>query len=384
MSKQLRAPWRRALCGALALCMAAVCGGAAASADYKSDWEQAEADLKKEQQVYQQIKNEQSKAEQQKKSLENQQTIIRSQINDAIDQINQKNSEIAIQQQAIADQQAVIDQRWSDFQDRVQAMQMMHDTGAVAMITSAQSLYDLLTYSETLQQISEKDTEILQEMNDEKAKLEEEEAKLEADKAELETAKAALDTKENQLATNIKQQNQTISDKQAAADAQAEVVAAKQAKADEAEKQYEAWVASQASTGSGVCAEGFRWPLDIAGRVTTEFGATQNVNGVIQTGHSGMDIAAPYGTPIKAAHDGTISSTTGHWSYGNVVMVDNGDGVTTLYAHMSSIAVGVGQSVKQGDVIGYVGSTGNSTGNHLHFEVRINGVKQNPRNYVAF
>lgn len=97
-----------------------------------------------------------------------------------------------------------------------------------------------------------------------------------------------------------------------------------------------------------------------------------------------MDIAAPYGTPIKAAHDGVISSTTGHWSYGNVVMVDNGDGVTTLYAHMSSIAVGVGQSVKQGDVIGYVGSTGNSTGNHLHFEVRINGVKQNPRNYVAF
>ena len=161
-------------------------------------------------------------------------------------------------------------------------------------------------------------------------------------------------------------------------------MAEKQKKADEAEKQYEAWVASQASTGSGVCAEGFRWPLDVAGRVTTEFVATQNVNGVIQTGHSGMDIAAPYGTPIKAAHDGVISSTTGHWSYGNVVMVDNGDGVTTLYAHMSSIAVGVGQSVKQGDVIGYVGSTGNSTGNHLHFEVRINGVKQNPRNYVAF
>ncbi|OUP25264.1 M23 family metallopeptidase [Gemmiger sp. An194] len=384
MSKQLRAPWRRALCGALALCMAAACGGAAVNADYKSDWEKAEQELKKEEQVLQQIKNEKNKAEQQKKSLENQQTIIISQINDTIDQINQKNSEIAIQQQAIADQQAVIDERWADFKERMQAMQVMQDTGAVAVLASAQSLYDLLTYSDNLQRISEKDTEILQEMNDEKARLEEEEAALEAAKADLEDAKAALDSKENQLAANIQAQNKTISDKEAAAQAQETVVAEMQKKADEAEKQYEAWVASQASTGSGVCAEGFRWPLDIAGRVTTEFGATQNINGVIQTGHSGMDIAAPYGTPIKAAHDGVISSTTGHWSYGNVVMVDNGDGVTTLYAHMSSIAVGVGQSVKQGDVIGYVGSTGNSTGNHLHFEVRINGVKQNPRNYVAF
>ena len=161
------------------------------------------------------------------------------------------------------------------------------------------------------------------------------------------------------------------------------MVAVKQQKADAAEAQYEAWVKSQASVGSGQSAEGFRWPLPVAGTVTTEFGATQNINGVISHGHSGMDIAAPYGTPILAAHDGTVSSTTGHWTYGNVVMVDNGDGVTTLYAHMSSIGVGVGQSVKQGDVIGYVGSTGNSTGNHLHFEVRINGVKQNPRAYVS-
>lgn len=384
MSKQLRAPWRRALCGALAVCMAAVCGGAAVNADYKSDWEKAEQELKKEEQVLQQIQNEKNKAEQQKKSLENQQTIIISQINDTIDQINQKNSEIAIQQQAIADQQAVIDERWADFKERMQAMQVMQDTGAVAVLASAQSLYDLLTYSDNLQRISEKDTEILQEMNDEKARLEEEEAALEAAKADLEDAKAALDSKENQLAANIQAQKQTISDKEAAAQAQETVVAEMQKKADEAEKQFQAWVASQASTGSGVSAEGFRWPLDIAGRVTTEFGATQNINGVIQTGHSGMDIAAPAGTPIKAAHDGVISSTTGHWSYGNVVMVDNGDGVTTLYAHMSSIAVGVGQSVKQGDVIGYVGNTGNSYGNHLHFEVRINGVKQNPRNYVAF
>ncbi len=384
MTKRIPLPWKRLLCCALALACAVSLSGAPALADYKSDWEQAEADLEKEKKVYEQIKNEKAKAEQQKKSLENQQAIIVGQINDAIDQINQKNSEIAIQQQAIADKQAEIDGRRADFKDRMQAMQKMHDGGAVSMLASADNLYELLTYSSNLRQVSEKDTQVLEEMNAQKDELEAEEAELEAAKAELEEAYNALEAKEDQLQANIQEKDKTISDKEAAAEAQAEVVAAKQKAADKAEAEYEAWVKSQASSGSGVCAEGFRWPLPIAGRVTTEFGATQNVNGVIQSGHKGMDIAAPGGTPIYAAHDGTISSTTGHWSYGNVVMVDNGDGVTTLYAHMSSIAVGVGQSVKQGDVIGYVGSTGNSTGNHLHFEVRINGALQNPRNYVAF
>lgn len=161
----------------------------------------------------------------------------------------------------------MIDERWADFKERMQAMQVMQDSGAVAVLASAQSLYDLLTYSDNLQRISEKDTEILQEMNDEKAKLEAEEAELEAAKAELEDAKAALDTKENQLAANIQAQNKTISQKEAAAEAQETVVAEMQKRADEAEKQYEAWVASQASHRAAVCA-----PRASAGRWTSPAG----------------------------------------------------------------------------------------------------------------
>ena len=375
---------KRALAAALAAALLAPALLAPASADYKSDWEQAEKELSEEKEKYEQIESSKDKAQAQKQSLKNQQSIILDQISQSIEQINQKELEISNQEQVIAEKQAQIDERWGDFKDRMQAMQVMHDSGAVAMITSAQSLYDLLTFSTTLQQVSEKDTEVLEEMNQQKAELEAEKQELEQAMAELESAKAALEDKSDQLSANIQAQDATISKLDADAKAQEQVVEEKQKIADAAEAAYEQWVQQNASSGSGVCAEGFIWPLPGAGRVTTEFGATQNINGVIQTGHSGMDIAAPYGTPIKAAHDGKISSTTGHWSYGNVVMVDNGDGVTTLYAHMSSIAVGVGQSVKQGDVIGYVGSTGNSTGNHLHFEVRINGVKQNPRNYVAF
>ena len=373
---------RRWACGLLAAALLGTLAAPGAAADYKSDWEKAEQELSQESQKYEQIKNDKNKAQQQKKSLQNQQSIILGQIEQALEQINQKTSEIAVQEQAIADQQAGINERWGDFKDRMQAMQVMHDSGAVAMITSAQSLYDLLTFSTTLQQIAQKDTDVLEDMNRQKAQLEEEKQTLETAKADLETAKAALEEKSQQLSANIQQQDATIAQKDADAKAQAEVVKQAQQKADEAEAAYEAWIKQNSSSGSGECAEGFIWPLPGPGRVTTEFGASQNVNGVVTTGHKGMDIAMPYGTPIYASHNGTVSSTTGHWTYGNVVMIDNGDGVVTLYAHMSSRAVSAGQAVSQGDVIGYVGSTGNSSGNHLHFEVRVNGVRQNPRNYV--
>ena len=378
--KRIKPALRRITCGLLAASMLV----ATAAADYKSDWQQKEKELAAEKEKYEKIEKDKNKAQQQKQSLKNQQTIILDQIAQAIEQIDQKNVEIMNQEQVIAEKQADIDQRWGDFKERMQAMQVMHDSGAVAMITSAQSLYDLLTFSTTLQQISQKDTEVLEEMNAQKAQLEEEKKELEQAMAELESAKAALEEKSGQLSANIQAQDAAISKLDADAKAQEQVVAEKQKLADEAEAAYEQWVKQNASSGSGQCAEGFIWPLPSAGRVTTEFGGTQNVNGIISTGHKGIDIAIAGGTPIYAAHNGTVAATTGHWSYGNVVMIDNGDGISTLYAHMQGPAiVGVGSTVTQGQVIGYVGSTGNSSGNHLHFEVRVNGVRQNPRNYIS-
>lgn len=382
--KRIKPVLCRTACGMLAAALLAPALLAPAAADYKSDWEQAEQELAEEKEKYEQIESSKDKAQAQKQSLKNQQSIILDQISQSIEQINQKELEISNQEQVIAEKQAQIDERWGDFKDRMQAMQVMHDSGAVAMITSAQSLYDLLTFSSTLQQVSEKDTEVLEEMNQQKAELEAEKQELEQAMAELESAKAALEDKSDQLSANIQAQDATISKLDADAKAQEQVVAEKQKLADEAEAAYEQWVQQNASSGSGVCAEGFIWPLPGAGRVTTEFGADQWVNGVFSSGHKGIDIAIAGGTPIYAAHNGTVAATTGHWSYGNVVMIDNGDGISTLYAHMQSAAiVSVGQTVTQGQVIGYVGSTGNSSGNHLHFEVRVNGVRQNPRNYIS-
>lgn len=98
--------------------------------------------------------------------------------------------------------------------------------------------------------------------------------------------------------------------------------------------------------------------------------------------HQGIDLAAPIGTPIAAAAAGTVSTAGWRDGYGQTVVIDHGNGVTTLYAHQAAIGVSVGQTVGQGSIIGVVGNTGNSTGPHLHFEVRINGAATDPLPYI--
>jgi murein DD-endopeptidase MepM/ murein hydrolase activator NlpD len=133
------------------------------------------------------------------------------------------------------------------------------------------------------------------------------------------------------------------------------------------------------STGGGGSGQ-LAWP--VSGPVSSGFGNRQDPFGNGTRMHTGIDIVASSGTPITAAADGTVNSAGWNGGYGNAVVVDHGDGLATLYGHMSRIGSSGGQSVSRGEVIGYVGSTGNSTGPHLHFEVRVNGSPQNPMNYL--
>lgn len=112
------------------------------------------------------------------------------------------------------------------------------------------------------------------------------------------------------------------------------------------------------------------------GVVTSEYGPRWG------SFHAGIDVGAPEGTPIAAAKGGVVISAGSLGGYGNLVVIDHGGGFSTAYAHQSRIAAREGERVGQGDIIGYVGSTGVSTGNHLHFEVRVGGSAQNPRNYL--
>lgn len=165
--------------------------------------------------------------------------------------------------------------------------------------------------------------------------------------------------------------------------AEADLIAAEQARVEQLIRERLAAVRARGArsssflgrrTGDGRSAEGFVWPVD--GYVTSDYGPRWGRM------HTGIDVAAPGGTPIASAKAGEVIYAAPMGGYGNLVAVDHGDSVVTLYAHQSRIAVVEGQEVAQGDVVGYVGSTGRSTGNHLHFEVRVDGSPRDPRPYL--
>ena len=131
-------------------------------------------------------------------------------------------------------------------------------------------------------------------------------------------------------------------------------------------------------------ADGFCSPVGENWRniVTSEFGYRKDPFTGQTKGHSGMDLAVPTGTSVRAALPGTVTVSQYSSSYGYYVMIDHGGGLSTLYAHNSKLLVSVGQTVSAGDVVSLSGSTGRSTGPHLHFEVRVNGERTDPRSYL--
>ena len=266
------------------------------------------------------------------------------------------------------------------------------------MLSSVKDLYELLTFNEVMQDISVKDTEIMDNMKDAKQVLEDDKTELEAQRADLKSQKADLDSQNAQMKAKQTELTNSISDaKLSAAEAQqAQKDAQAAIESDElnyqaVKKEIQKLIAAAAAAKPQLSFTGFMCPLKSYSRVSSEYGWRKNpVTGVNRL-HAGMDFAAASGTPIYAAASGYVQ--VAGWSsggYGNYVIIYHGkmsDGNTysTLYGHMKSVATSAGKYVKQGELIGYVGTTGNSTGNHLHLEVWQGGNKANavnPRNYI--
>ena len=181
--------------------------------------------------------------------------------------------------------------------------------------------------------------------------------------------------------TDIKQDYSTITSTETLAKKIADVKTEKEKEeqerkaAQEAAKRKKYQVTSRGSALPRVSSYAF--PLKSYSYVSSEYGPRWGST------HTGIDLAAPAGTHIYSWRSGTVTFAGWSGGYGNFIIVDHGDGFVTRYAHCSKIAVTKGQTVSQGQVIGYVGTTGNSTGNHLHFEVKVNGNFVNPRNYLS-
>ena len=339
--------------------------------------------------------------------VQSQISVLKGQIAEVQNSIGLKEQEIAVKEQQITEKEAEIADQWGDFKQHMAAMQELRDGGSVAMLSAVNDLYELLTFNEVMQDISVKDTEIMDNMKTAKAGLEADKTALESDRAELVSQKAdlqsqkkELDSQNSQMQSKQSELNSSISAaRMSAADAK-KAQAAAQAAIESDELNYEAvksqiqkLIAQAASSQPQLSFTGFICPLKSYSRISSEYGWRKNPVSGVNKLHAGIDLAAGGGTPIYAAASGYVQ--VAGWSsggYGNYVIIYHGkmsDGNTysTLYGHMRSVATSAGKYVKQGELIGYVGSTGNSTGNHLHLEVWKGGSKANavnPRGYIPF
>lgn len=344
---------------------------------------------------------------QEKKNLNNQLAALADEIDSAMDKKLVVEQEIAVVEQQIANTEELIAtydelivqeaanlaaaeaeeaKYYEEFCLRVRAMEEEGRVSYWQIIFNAASFSDLLDRVMMISEIVEYDNMVMAALEQARIGVEEAKAALETSRAEQVTAKETLDAQKAELDAKVASIDTLLAELQSKKDVyeskMADLNAAAKAMDKEiAEKQKElerqiAQSQIQINYGSG-----YIWPLDGCYTITSFFGPRKHPITGKAGNHGGTDVRASYGTKIKSARGGVVMTSTYNRSYGNYVTVLHDNGTTTLYAHMSKRAVKEGQTVTQGQVLGYVGSTGSSTGNHLHYEIRVNGTRVDALDY---
>ena len=281
------------------------------------------------------------------------------------------------------------------------------DLTTLQILLDSTSLYDFSIRSEAMESVTRHDKQLMEQIKEYMLLTQEQRDELKVQKEELADQKKDLESKQADLQVMEEENARLIEELQIQSAEAEDLITENEAESAEYLSQLETLIdqrseqaareeeerqqalqnqqnQSGGSSGSGsnndssVLNTGslsFSWPLAGYGyeSITQYYG---------NNGHRGLDIGIPYGTPIYASESGQVISAEYHWSWGNNVLIWHNDTYSTRYAHCSSLAVSAGEYVQKGQVIGYAGSTGNSTGNHLHFEVYQNGDRVNPSNFV--
>lgn len=373
------------------------------------DLQQKQKDIQKQQEEVRErlesLKKDKEKQEEYKKTLDEQLIQVRQEkyvIQERIDvldaQINEKQTEINAKQ-------LEIDACFEQLGKRLNAIYLAGETTTLEVLLHSENATDLMDNMEVVQSITEHDRKLIENLKTFLNEIKDQKAVIEANRDEVASAKMELDQKQNEINALVEESNRLLEEIGSGIDEANHTMHNLDEESQEAQAAIDQWFAeyyanqskqklvqdqiqqNQGNSGGGsggtihggVSSSGWAWPCPGVYVITSDFWDNR--------AHGALDISGPgcAGSPIVASRAGVVVQINyDSWGggYGTYAFVDHGDGYMTVYAHMSSRIVSVGQYVSQGQVLGYIGSTGNSSGPHLHFEVRLNGVKQNPANYI--
>lgn len=407
----------------LIFCMQPVCNIQATEESNLSEAQQEkktlENDLQKAKELIDSLKGSKEDIQSEVEKLDKQLNEISGKVKELESQLSKKRQEIADTESALNKAKEQEKKQYRNMKKRIQFMYENGQTSYVEMLLSADSFTDFLNAVEYITQISQYDRKMLKEYQNMQVTIADTQKTLETDYASLQSlqakvqeekqAVAALESAKkgelNDVADDLTDAQSVAKAYEAEIQAQNEVIAQIQAAQKRAAEQQAVQQQAQAAeenqgatdaagenqntaqnttpSGNGQSTGSMMWPCPSSKRVTSDYGPRTSPTNGASSNHKGIDIGAAYGADIVAADGGTVLVATYSSSGGNYVIIDHGGGLCTVYMHASSLTVSAGQTVSKGQVIAKVGSTGISTGNHLHFGVTLNGVYVSPWGYVS-
>lgn len=407
----------------LIFCMQPVCNVQATEESNLSEAQQEkktlENDLQKAKELIDSLKGSKEDIQSEVEKLDKQLNEISGKVKELESRLSKKRQEIADTESALNKAKEQEKKQYRNMKKRIQFMYENGQTSYVEMLLSADSFTDFLNAVEYITQISQYDRKMLKEYQNMQVTIADTQKTLETDYASLQSLQAKVQEEKqavvalesakkgelNDVADDLTDAQTVAKAYEAEIQAQNEVIAQIQAAQKRAAEQQAAQQQAQAAegnqgatdaagenqntaqnttpSGNGQSTGSMMWPCPSSKRVTSDYGPRTSPTNGASSNHKGIDIGAAYGADIMAADGGTVLVATYSSSGGNYVIIDHGGGLCTVYMHASSLTVSAGQTVSKGQVIAKVGSTGISTGNHLHFGVTLNGVYVSPWGYVS-
>ncbi len=308
-----------------------------------------------------------------------------------------KTKQLSEMEERLEKAQEDIKVQYEDMKIRIQFMYEHGTMSFIEILFSCKSFSDLLNKAEYIEQVSAYDREMLDEFEATKKKIEKLEKDLEVEQEALQMTKGEVEKQQQEMKGLIEEKRDEIEEYEADIENKQKAIEEYENMIKEQDDMIRALESSVAEakrkraqmnvSGNGTPAPTYRggafcWPAPSYTRISDEYGERMHPILQVTQYHNGLDMAAPSGSPILAAADGYVVAAAYNATMGNYIMLDHGDGLYTIYMHASALYVSEGQNVEMGEQIAAVGSTGRSTGPHLHFGVRLNGSYVNPWNYL--